>query len=158
MIFASNRQDGVDFQLYTLPLSTDGTATGTPVDLAGPPSGASDDYPSWAPAAPGEQDPDHLRQHPEGEPELYTEDLDTPGSVAPVFSQIRNFSDTEPVYDPSNANEIAFVRTSDGGKSQIYTYNLVTRSLVDLSAADGDGTRTTRSPTSPPHPTARVRN
>jgi hypothetical protein len=65
VIFASNRNDGVDFQLYTMPLSTDGTASGTPVDVSqNLPSGASDDYPSWAPAAPGGTEPDHLPEHP----------------------------------------------------------------------------------------------
>jgi Tol biopolymer transport system component len=154
VIFASNRQDGVDFELYTMPLSTDGSATGTPVDVSQDlPSGGSDDYPSWAPAAPGEQDRiifDSTRDG--GQPELYTEDLDAPGSVAPVFSQIGDFSDTEPVYDPSDADEIAFVRTSDGGRSQIYTYNVVTRSLVDLSAANGDGTSDDSKPDFAPSP------
>ncbi|MGD0314320.1 MAG: hypothetical protein ABSC90_17870 [Acidimicrobiales bacterium] len=140
VIFASNRNDGVDFELFTMPLATDGSASGTPVDVSQAlPTGSSDDYPSWAPAAPGEQGQiifDSTRGG--GQPELYTEDIDTPGSVAPVFTQTQTFSDTQPVYDPSNANEIAFVRTSGSGKSQIYTYNFITHVLVNLSAADGD--------------------
>jgi hypothetical protein len=140
VIFASNRNDGVDFQLYTMPLATDGLASGTPTDVSQSlPSGASDDYPSWAPAAPGSQNRIIFQStRGGGLPELYTEDLNTPGSVAPVFTQTQTFSDAESVYDPSNANEIAFVRTSGSGKSQIYTYNFVTHALIDLSAADGD--------------------
>ena len=140
VIFASNRGDGVDFRLFTTPLLTDGTASGTPVAVSqGLPSGASDDYPSWAPAPPGLQNRIIFQStRGGGQPELYTQDLDNPGSVAPVFTQTQTFSDTEPVYDPSNANEIAFVRTSGSGKSQIYTYNFATHALVNLSAADDD--------------------
>ncbi len=140
VIFASNRDDGVDFELFTVPLLTDGTASGTPVDVSqNLPNGASDDYPSWAPASPGSQDRIIFQStRGGGQPELYTEDLSSPGSVAPVFTQTQTFSDTEPVYDPSNANEIAFVRTSGSGTSQIYTYDFVTHALVDVSASDGD--------------------
>ena len=154
VIFASNRNDGVDFELYTMPLSTDGTASGTPTDVSQSlPSGASDDYPSWAPAAPGSQNLIIFHStRGGGLPELYTEDLNTPGSVAPVFTQTQPFSDTEPVYDPSNANEIAFVRTSGSGKSQIYTYNFVTHALVDLSAADGDQNSNDSKPDFAPSP------
>ena len=154
VIFASNRQDGVDFRLYIMPLLTGGTASGTPVDVSQDlPSGASDDYPSWAPAAPGQQNRiifDSTRDG--GVPELYTENLNTPGSVAPVFTPGGDFSDTEPVYDPSNANEIAFVRTVDTGKSQIYTYNFSTKQLVDLSSADGDGSANDSKPDFAPTP------
>ena len=140
--FASNRNDGADFELYTVPLSTTGAASGTPLDVSQDlPSGASDDYPSWAPAASGAQNTLIFQSTREGGlPELFTENLDVPGSVAPVFppTTTAGFSDTEPVYDPSNANEIAFVRTTGSGPSQIYTYNLSTHVLVDLSAANGD--------------------
>ncbi len=142
VIFASNRNDGVDFELFTMPLSTDGTASGSPVDVSqNLPGGASDDYPSWAPAGPGGQNRIIFQStRGGGLPELYTEDLNTPGSVAPVFSpsQTQTFSDTQPVYDPSNPNEIAFVRTLGSGKSQIYTYNFVSQALINVSAADGD--------------------
>jgi len=58
-----------------------------------------------------------------------------------VFSTPTGFSDTEPVYDPSDAEEIAFVRQAAGGPQQIFTYDLATPSVppVNLSAADGDG-------------------
>ncbi len=142
VIFASNRNDGVDFELFTMPLSTTGTASGIPVDVSqNLPSGASDDYPSWAPAGPGGQNRIIFQStRGGGLPELYTEDLNAPSSVAPVFppSPSQTFSDTEPVYDPSNPNEIAFVRTSGSGKSQIFTYDFATQALINLSAADGD--------------------
>ena len=142
VIFVSNRNDGVDFELFTMPLATDGLATGNPVDVSqNLPSGASDDYPSWAPVGPGGQNRIIFQStRGGGQPELYTEDLNTPGSVAPVFSpsQTQTYSDTQPVYDPSNPNEIAFVRTQGSGKSQIYTYNFTTQALINLSAADGD--------------------
>lgn len=154
VLFASNRKDGVDFQLYTMPLLTNGSASGTPVDVSqNLPSGASDDYPSWAPAAPGQQNTiifDSTRGG--GSPELYTENIEDLGSVAPVFTNTASFSDTEPVYDPSNANEIAFVRTAGSGKSQIYTYNFSTKVLVNLSASDGDGNSNDSKPDFAPSP------
>jgi Tol biopolymer transport system component len=154
VIFASNRNDGVEFELYTMPLATDNSASGTPTDVSQDlPAGASDDYPSWAPAAPGSQNRIIFQStRGGGLPELYTEDINTPGSVAPVFTQSETFSDTEPVYDPSNANEIAFVRTSGSEKSQIYTYNFVTHALIDLSAADGDQNSNDSKPDFAPSP------
>ena len=141
---------------FTMPVATDGSANGTPVEVSQElPSGANDDYPSWAPAAPGSQNRiifDSTRGG--GQPELYTEDIDSPGSVAPVFkkTQTQTFSDTEPVYDPSNANEIAFVRTSGSGKSQIYTYNFASHALINLSAADGDENSNDSKPDFAPSP------
>jgi len=154
VIFASNRNDGVDFELYTMPLATDNSASGTPTDVSQDlPTGASDDYPSWAPAPPGGQNRIIFQStRGGGLPELYTEDVNTPGSVAPVFTQTQTFSDTEPVYDPSNANEIAFVRTSGSGKSQIYTYNFVTHALIDLSGADLDQNSNDSKPDFAPSP------
>ena len=69
-----------------------------------------------------------------------------------MFTQTQTFSDTQPVYDPSNANEIAFVRTTGSGKSQIYTYNFVTHALIDLSAADGDANSNDSKPDFAPSP------
>ncbi len=153
VLFASNRGDGVDFALYTMPLNTL-TPLGTPVNVSqNLPSGASDDYPSWAPAAPGSQNRIIFQStRGGGQPELFTEDLNNPASVAPVFTQAQTFSDTEPVYDPSNANEIAFVRTSGSGKSQIYTYNFATHALVNLSGADGDANANDSKPDFAPSP------
>jgi Tol biopolymer transport system component len=130
-----------------------GTAS-APVDVSqNLPSGASDDYPSWAPAAPGSQNRIIFQStRGGGQPELYTEDLNSPGSVAPVFTQTQTFSDTQPVFDPSNASEIAFVRTSGSGKSQIYTYNFVTHALINLSAADGDQNTNDSKPDFAPSP------
>ena len=77
VIFASNRAAGgtSNFQLYTMPFSTDGTASGTPVDVSQDfPTGASDDYPSWAPASSGNQNTVIFqRTLAGGQPELYTE-------------------------------------------------------------------------------------
>ena len=137
-----------------MPLATDNSASGTPTDVSQDlPTGASDDYPSWAPAAPGSQNRIIFQStRGGGLPELYTEDVNTPGSVAPVFAQTQTFSDTQPVYDPSNADEIAFVRTSGSGKSQIYTYNFMTHALIDLSSADGDQNSNDSKPDFAPSP------
>jgi Tol biopolymer transport system component len=141
VVFASNRSGGSGaFQLYTQSLTSPGTA----VDVSYPPNAGVDDYPSWEPAAPGAQgNIIFQRTLPGTSPQLYTENVNTPGTPAvPVFSSPTGFSDTEPVYDPSNANVIAFVRQSSGGVQQIYTYNLSTPGgapPVNLSAADGDG-------------------
>jgi Tol biopolymer transport system component len=157
VIFASNRAAGgtSHFQLYTMPFSTDGTASGTPVDVSQNfVSTDSDDYPSWAPASPGNQNTIIFqRTLAGGQPELYTENINTPNSVAPLFSTTSGFSDSEPVYDPSNANEIAFVRTtSPTGPTQIYTYNFATQVLVNLSAANGDSTSNDSKPDFAPSP------
>jgi Tol biopolymer transport system component len=157
VIFASNRAAGGSshFQLYTMPFTTDGTASGVPTDVSQDfVSTDSDDYPSWAPASPGNQNTIIFqRTLAGGQPELYTENINTPNSIAPVFPNNAGFSDSEPVYDPSNANEIAFVRTtSPTGPSQIYTYNFATQVLVNLSAANGDSTSNDSKPDFAPSP------
>jgi Tol biopolymer transport system component len=140
VVFASNRSGGSgSFQLYTESLTSPGTAT----DVSYPQNAGIDDYPSWSPAT----TPTHgivifQRTLPGGSPQLYEENVNTPSSPAqPVFSTPTGFSDTEPVFDPSNANEIVFVRQSLAGPQQIYTYNLSTPGTppVNLSASDGDG-------------------
>ena len=142
VVFASNRVSGSSsYELYTMPLVFDGSASGTPVDVSQIlPANASDDYPSWAPASPSQQGAIvFARTLQGGLPQLYTENINVPGSVAPVFSSNTGFSDSQPVYDPSNANEIAFTRTaSPNGPSQIFTYNFSTHALVPLSADNGD--------------------
>jgi hypothetical protein len=60
--------------------------------------------------------------------------------ATPVFSSPTGFIDSDPGYDPSNANEIAFVRSTSSGPSQVYTYNFSTHALIDLSSANGDAT------------------
>jgi hypothetical protein len=140
VVFASNRGGGSGaFQLYTESLTSPSTA----VDVSYPPNVGVDDYPSWAPAAPGQQGTIIFqRTLPGGNPQLYIENVNTPSSPAtPVFSSPTGFIDTEPVFDPSNANEILSVRQATGGPQQIYEYNLATPSTppVNLSAADGDG-------------------
>jgi hypothetical protein len=156
VVFASNRVSGsTSYELYTMPLVFDGSASGTPVDVSqNLPSNASDDYPSWAPASPGQQNTIiFARTLQGGLPQLYTENINVPGSVAPVFSTSTGFSDSQPVYDPSNANEIAFTRTvSPNGPTQIFTYNFSTHALVTLSADNGDGSSNDSKPDFAPAP------
>ena len=117
------------------------------------PSGASDDYPTWAPAAPSDQNAVIFqRTLAGGQPQLSTENLRVPDSATPVFSSPTGFIDTEPVYDPSNANEIAFVRSTSTGPSQIYTYDSSTHALVNLSAANGDAANSDSKPDFAPSP------
>jgi hypothetical protein len=154
IVFASNRIGGSGaFQLFTESL----TAGGTAVDVSYPPSAGIDDYPSWAPAAPGQQGTIIFqRTVPGGVPQLYTENVNTPSTPAvAVFSSPTGFSDTEPVYDPSNANEILFVRQAFGGPQQVFEYNLSTPSIapVNLSASDGDGSSNDSKPDFAPSPT-----
>jgi Tol biopolymer transport system component len=154
VVFASDRSGGSgSFQLYTESLTSPGTAT----DVSYPQSAGIDDYPSWSPAAtPTSGVIIFQRTLPGGSPQLYTENVNTPSSPAqPVFTSPTGFSDTEPVFDPSNANEIAFVRQSPGGPQQIYTYNLSTPGTppVNLSASDGDGSSNDSKPDFAPTPT-----
>jgi Tol biopolymer transport system component len=153
MVFASNRSGGSGaFQLYTESLAS----PGSPVDVSFPPNAGVDDYPSWAPASPGQQGTIIFqRTLPGGSAQLYTENVNVPAvHAAPVFATPTGFSDTQPVFDPSNANEIAFVRQGPGGPQQIYTYNLSTPAVapVNVSAADGDGASNDSKPDFGPTP------
>ena len=135
VIFASDRIDGSSFSLFTESVSGTGL-TSVSQNL---PNGASDDYPSWAPASPGNQNGIIFqRTLPLGQPQIYTENITVPNSIVPVFADTTGFSDSQPVYDPSNGNEIAFTRTYAGQKSRIFTYNLATHVLTDLSTLNGD--------------------
>ena len=154
VVFASNRSGGSGaFQLYTESLTSPGTAT----DVSYPANAGVDDYPSWAPVATGRPGPIVFqRTLPGGAPQLYTENVNSPSDPAtPVFSSPTGFSDTEPVYDPSNANVIAFVRQASGGPQQIFTYDLATPNVppFDLSASDGDGSSNDSKPDFAPAPT-----
>jgi hypothetical protein len=154
VVFASNRVGGSGaFQLFTESL----TAGGSAVDVSYPPAAGVDDYPSWAPAAAGQQGTIIFqRTLAGGVPQLYTENVNTPSTpAAPVFSSPTGFSDTEPVYDPSNANEILFVRQGSGGPQQVFEYNLATPAVapVNLSASDGDGSSNDSKPDFAPSPT-----
>jgi hypothetical protein len=154
VVFASNRVGGSGaFQLFTESLTPGGSAA----NVSYPPSAGVDDYPSWAPAASGQQNTIIFqRTLSGGVPQLYTENVNTPASPAvPVFSSPTGFSDTEPVYDPSNANEVFFVRQAAGGPQQIFEYNLATPATppVNLSASDGDGSSNDSKPDFAPSPT-----
>jgi len=153
VVFASNRVGGSGaFQLFTESLTPGGTA----VDVSYPPAAGVDDYPSWAPAASGQQGTIIFqRTLAGGVPQLYTENVNTPSTpAAPVFSSPTGSSDTEPVYDPSNANEVLFVRQASGGPQQVFEYNLSTPAVapVNLSASDGDGSSNDSKPDFAPAP------
>lgn len=149
VIFASNRIDGSSFSLFTEPVSGGG-ATGVSQNL---PNGASDDYASWAPAAPGHQSGIIFqRTLPLGQPEIYTENINVPGSVTPVFADTTGFSDSQPVYDPSDADIIAFTRTYAGQTSRIFTYRFSTHTLTDLSTINGDTNSNDSKPDFAPFP------
>jgi Tol biopolymer transport system component len=160
VVFASNRSGGSGaFQLYTEALPTQGSppsAAGA-TDVSYPKNAGVDDYPSWAPASSGNQGPIIFqRAVPGGVPQLYAENVNDPSSPAtPVFPTPTGFSDTEPVYDPSNANEILFVRQAAGGPQQIFEYNLSTPATppVNLSESDGDGSSNDSKPDFAPGPT-----
>jgi MYXO-CTERM domain-containing protein len=153
VVFASNRSGGSGaFQLYIESLISPGTAT----DVSYPANAGVDDYPSWAPSSGTPELIIFQRTLPGGSPQLYTENVTTPSVPAtPVFSSPTGFSDTEPVYDPSNPNLIAFVRQASGGPQQIFTYDLATPSVapVNLSASDGDGSSNDSKPDFAPSPT-----
>jgi hypothetical protein len=153
VVFSSNRSGGSGaFQLYTESLAS----PGSPVDVSYPPNAGVDDYPSWAPGTPGSQGTVIFqRTVPGGSPQLYVENVNTPSSRAqPVFSLPTGFSDTEPIFDPSDSHEIAFVRQAPGGPQQIFTYNLTTPGVppVNLSGADGDGSSNDSKPDFAPSP------
>jgi Tol biopolymer transport system component len=160
VVFASNRGGGSgSFQLYTEALPAQGSSPSPAgaTDVSYPQNAGVDDYPSWAPASSGNQGPIIFqRTLPGGVPQLYTENVNEPSIPAtPVFSTPTGFSDTEPVYDPSNANEILFVRQASGGPQQIFEYNLSTPATapVNLSAADGDSSSNDSKPDFAPSPT-----
>jgi Tol biopolymer transport system component len=135
VVFSSTR-DGDVSQLFTIALSTAGPHHhATPTLVSGTP-GASDDYPSWSPANDGTIV--FQRTISGGLPQLYSENVADPSTAAPLFASPTGFSDTEPVFDPSNANVVAFVRNT-GGHSHIFSYNLSTHVLTDLSAQGNGG-------------------
>ena len=135
VVFSTSSSGGLG-QLFTLPLDTT-RAHGTtrPTLVSGSPD-ASDDYPSWSPADDGTIV--FERTGAGAISQLYTENVTNPSSAAPVFHSTTGFSDTEPVFDPSDANTIAFVRTVDG-HTHIFSYDMSTQTLTDLSAKGAGG-------------------
>jgi hypothetical protein len=158
IVFASNRQVGgnSNWQLYTEAFNDDGTASDTPALVHDQATATTvDSYPSFAPASPGNQNTIIFARQsgPYSPPQLYTVNLTNPNSLAPVFPTQTGFADSQPVYDPSNGNEIAFARTNlTTGYTDIVTYNFVTHALTDLSAANGDTTTHDSKPDFAPSP------
>lgn len=145
VVFSSTRAGGSPL-LYTVPEGSNAgvnASVTTPTLVSVLPAGdtsVTDDYPSWSPA--GDGTIVFQRTINGGTPQLWTENVNNPGpTAAPVSSTPTGYSDTEPVYDPLNANIIAFVR-STGGDTQIFDYNLSTSSTppVNLSAVGDGGT------------------
>jgi len=132
----SSAATGTPSQLYTVPIPAPGQHV-TPTLVSSSPAD-SDTYPSWSPA--GDGTIVFQRTVPGGLPQLYTENVAEPGSASPVFGAPTGSSDTEPVFDPADPELIAFVRPV-GGRSHIFTYDLSTHALTDLSAqGDPNGT------------------
>ena len=124
-------------RLYTLPTTAPPGRhrLATPVSVSAP--GATDDDPSWSPA--GDGTIVFQRSVSGGPSQLFFENVADPAGASPVFATPTGSDDTAPVFDPADANLIAFVRPV-GGNSHIFTYELVTHVLQDLSA-QGDGGR-----------------
>ncbi len=131
VVFTETQRGGPG-QLYTYPLDQPGGAVAP--TLASDPATASDDYASWSPA--GDGTIIFQRTLPGQLPQLFTENVSDPSAATPVFSSPTGSSDTEPVFDPANPELIAFVRVVNG-QSHIFTYDLSSQSLLDLSAQDG---------------------
>jgi Tol biopolymer transport system component len=134
VVFSNTHNDEVS-QLFTLSLSTTRHRRFAHSTLVSDAPQASDHYASWSPAGDGTI---VFQRSTSGSPsQLYIENVADPSSAAPVFPSPTGFSDTEPVFDPSDPNVIAFVRPV-GGQSHIFTYDVTTQVLSDLSA-QGDG-------------------
>jgi Tol biopolymer transport system component len=136
VVFSSSGDGGVS-QLITIPLPT--TSHGhhdDPTLVSGSPD-ASDDYASWSPANDGTIV--FQRTTPGSAPQLYSENVTSPSTASPLFPSPTGFSDTEPVFNPSNANLVAFVRQI-AEHSHIFSYDLSSHVLTDLSAQGGGST------------------
>ena len=132
----SNISNGNVSQLYTLSLASTGHRGFTQSTLVSGSAQASDDDASWSPA--GDGTIIFQRTAPGSLSQLYTENVSNPTSATPVFSSPTGFSDTEPVYDPADPTLIAFVRPVDG-HSHVFTYDLSTLTLTDISAQGDNG-------------------
>ena len=131
----TNVGDGVS-QLYTLSLPLTGHPRLARPVLVSDAAPASDDDASWSPA--GDGTIVFQRTSPGNPTQLYVENVANPSSAAPVFSSPTGFDDTEPVFDPADPNILVFVRPV-GGHSHIFTYDLATQALTDLSAQGNGG-------------------
>ncbi len=98
-------------------------------------SNASDDYPSWSPTG---NTIVFQRTTPGDNSQLYLENVSNPASTAPLFPSPTGFNDSEPVFDPSDPDVVTFVRKV-GHHTHIFSYNLKSQVLIDLSAQGGGG-------------------
>jgi Tol biopolymer transport system component len=135
VVFSNVTNGGVS-QLFTLDLSSTGRREfAQPVLVSDAPQ-ASDDDSSWSPA--GDGTIVFQRTLPGSPSQLYFENVADPSSAAPIFATPTGFNDTEPVFDPSDPDVIAFVRPV-GGHSHIFSYDVTTQALTDLSAQGNGG-------------------
>lgn len=123
-------------QLFTIPLSSSTPRRPPRPTLVSDSSDASDDYPSWSPT--GDGTIVFQRTTPGAGAQLYIENVSSPSAAAPVFSSPTGHEDTQPVFDPSDPELIAFVRLL-GGHSHIFSYDLSSHVLTDLSSQGDAG-------------------
>ncbi len=135
MVFSNTQSDGVS-QLFTLSLSSTRHRRFAHPTLVSDAPPANDDYASWSPA--GDGTIIFQRSTPGSPSQLFIENVADPSSAAPVFPSPTGVSDTEPVFDPADPSLIAFVRPV-GGQSHVFTYDLITQVLSDLSAQGNGG-------------------
>jgi Tol biopolymer transport system component len=134
VVFASTRVSS-NPQLFTVPVdSANGSSPITPKLVSGD-RDAADTYPSWSPK--GDGTIVFARARPGQLFQLFIENVGSPAGAIPVFSSPTGFVDTQPAFDPSDADHVVFVRLV-GNHTQIMSYDLKTRVLVNLSA-QGDG-------------------
>ena len=133
----SNVVRGGPSRLFTLPLPSTPPSRPARPDTRFRYPGASDDYPSWSPT--GDGSIVFQRTAPGAPSQLYIEDVSHPSSASPVFPSPTGFNDSEPVFDPSDPEVVTFVRRV-GHHTHIFSYDLKSQVLVDLSAQDDGGT------------------
>ena len=146
----SSTQHGGPGQLFTIPLGSSHLPVQATLVSDPPAIGADDDYPSWSPS--GDGTIVFQRTEPGGVPQLYIENVADPTAATPVFPTPTGSADTQPVFDPFDANTVTFVR-SVGGHTHIFSYDMASKTLTDLSAAgNGGGTGNDSKPDYSPAP------
>jgi hypothetical protein len=121
-------------QLFTVPLPVGGSHHHVRPTLVSDSPQASDDNASWSPA--GDGTIVFQRTLPGHKTQLFTENVADPSSATPVFATPTGFDDTDPVFDPSDASLIVFVRDL-GDHTHIFSYDTTTQTLTDLSMQGG---------------------
>jgi Tol biopolymer transport system component len=131
----TNIVGGRQSRLFTIPLPSSPLRRPQHPTLVSDSPHASDDYASWSPTGNGTVV--FQRTDPGANSQLYIENVSSSSSAAPVFPTPTGYNDTEPVFDPSDPEMVAFVRHV-GMHSHIFSYDLASHVLTDLSA-QGDG-------------------